>query len=80
MYFLNFFMKRAISSLSHSEVSSSSSSSSYFSLELVLALLICLKSNFLLPCGSDTLGEVLDMIDFFDVHLIVHDPIKHIIG
>jgi hypothetical protein len=44
---------------------------------LVLALLVCLESNFLLPCGSDAFGEVLDMIGFFDVHLMIHDPTKH---
>jgi hypothetical protein len=46
---------------------------------LVLALLVCLESNFLLSCGSDAFGVVLDMIGFFDVHLMVHDPTKHII-
>jgi hypothetical protein len=51
-----------------------------FFLLLVLALLVCLESNLFLPCGSDAFGEVLDMIGFFDVHLMVHDPTKHIIG
>jgi hypothetical protein len=45
----------------------------------VLALLVSLESNLLLSYGSDAFGEVVDMIDPFNVHFMVHDPTKHII-
>jgi hypothetical protein len=47
---------------------------------LVLALLVSLESNLLLPCGSDAFGEVLDVVDLFNIRFMVHDPTKHIIG
>jgi hypothetical protein len=47
---------------------------------LVLALLVSLESNFLLLCGCDTILKVLDVVGTFDVHLMVYDPSKHIIG
>jgi hypothetical protein len=45
----------------------------------VLAILVSLESNLLLPYGSDALGEVLDVVGFFNIHFMVHDPTKHII-
>jgi hypothetical protein len=77
-------MKKAISSASHSELSYSSSSPSS-SLELstttclFLLFLLSLKAILLL-CGSDAFGEVLDVVGFFNIHFIVYDPTKHIIG
>jgi hypothetical protein len=45
----------------------------------VLALPVSLESNILLPCGSDALTEVLDVVGFFNVHFMVNDLTKHII-
>jgi hypothetical protein len=45
----------------------------------VLALLVSLESNLLLPSSSDAFGEVLDVVGLFNIYFMVHDLTKHII-
>jgi hypothetical protein len=73
-------MKRVISLASHSKLSYSSSSLELSYHLFVLALLVSFENNLLLLCGSDAFGEVLDVVGFFNIHFMVHDLTKHIIG